>query len=80
MLNFVLLYCCYLFFQEVPEHRMPLFKLIELLETKFHTNVSVSDINKLKDISKITDSDNGRIISLIQELRSATPGLSKVCY
>ena len=67
-----------LFFQEVPEYRMPLFKLIELLETKFHTNASVSDINKLKDISKITDSDNGRIISLIQEYRSATPGLSKV--
>lgn len=53
---------------------MPLFKLLELLESRFHTNVSLSEVNKLKDICKITDGVTGRIISLAADVRSSPTG------
>lgn len=58
---------------------MPLFKLFELLESRYHCTVSVSEVNKLKDICKITDDLGSRIISLTQEVKlSPPPNLSKV--
>lgn len=53
---------------------MPLFKLLELLESRFHTNVSLSEVNKLKDICRITDDVTGRIISLVPDMRTSPTG------
>lgn len=52
---------------------MPLFKLLELLETRYHSNVSMSEVNKLKDICKVTEDSDGRIISLIPEIGVSPP-------
>ncbi|KAK9739278.1 MARF1 LOTUS domain [Popillia japonica] len=57
--------------QEVPGNRMLLFKLIALLESRYHVNVSVSEINKLKDICKIIDELGGRIVTLISGIRTS---------
>ncbi|XP_056643206.1 meiosis regulator and mRNA stability factor 1 [Diorhabda sublineata] len=59
--------------QEVPDKGMPLFKFINLLESRYHCTVSVSEVNKLKDICKITDSLGSRIISLNQEMKTSPP-------
>ncbi|KAJ8946869.1 hypothetical protein NQ318_006779 [Aromia moschata] len=59
--------------QEAPEKRMPLFQFIDLLESRYHCTVSVSEVNKLKDICKITDDLGSRIISLTQEVKSSPP-------
>lgn len=64
--------------QEARGNRMPLFKLLELLESRFHTNVSVSDVNKLKDVCKITDELSGRVISLLPEIRNSPNYIGKV--
>jgi meiosis arrest female protein 1 len=59
---------------------MPLFKFIELLESRYHCTVSVSEVNKLKDVCKITDNLGSRIISFTQQFKSSPPpNLSKVC-
>ncbi|XP_063916773.1 meiosis regulator and mRNA stability factor 1 isoform X1 [Zophobas morio] len=64
--------------QEVPDNNMPLFKFIELLESRYHCTVSVCDVNKLKDICKITDNLGSRIISFTQQMKSSPPpNLSK---
>ncbi|KAJ8976619.1 hypothetical protein NQ317_017449 [Molorchus minor] len=65
--------------QEVPDKKMPLFKFIEILESRYHCTVSVSEVNKLKDICKITDDLGSRIISLTQEVK-ASPPLTLVPY
>lgn len=58
---------------------MLLFKLIALLESRYHVNVSVSEINKLKDICKIIDELGGRIVTLISGIRtSPQANLSRV--
>ncbi|XP_018577487.1 meiosis regulator and mRNA stability factor 1 [Anoplophora glabripennis] len=59
--------------QDVPDKCMPLFKFIELLESRYHCTVSVSEVNKLKDICKITDDLGSRIISLTQEVKASPP-------
>jgi meiosis arrest female protein 1 len=66
--------------QEAPDNNMPLFKFIELLESRYHCTVSVSEVNKLKDVCKITDNLGSRIISFTQQFKSSPPpNLSKVC-
>lgn len=60
-------------FQEVPGNSMPLFKLVELLETRYHCSVSISEVNKLKDVCTITDDSGGRSISLTPEVRCSPP-------
>lgn len=53
---------------------MPLFKLLELLETNFHINVSVSDVSKLKNVCKVYDEQGSRMISLLPSaLHTALP-------
>lgn len=65
--------------QEAPEKSMPLFKLIDLLESRYRCTVSVSEVNKLKDVCRITDEFGSRIISLTNELKtSPPPNFSKV--
>lgn len=65
--------------QEVPDKCMPLFKFIDLLESRYHCTVSVSEVNKLRDICRITDECGSRIISLSHELKtSPPPNFSKV--
>lgn len=60
---------------------MPLFKLIDLLESRYHANVSVSEINKLKDVCRITDELGGRIITLTSDIRtSPQSGLTRVSF
>lgn len=66
------------FFQEVPEKCLPLFQFIDLLESKYHCVVSVSDLNKLKDICKITDDLGTRTISLLQKIKTTSNSLSNV--
>lgn len=52
---------------------MPLFKLLELLETRYQCNVSISEINKLKDICIIIEELDGRVVTLTPEVRSSPP-------
>ncbi|XP_074027472.1 meiosis regulator and mRNA stability factor 1-like protein isoform X2 [Leptinotarsa decemlineata] len=59
--------------QEVPDKCMPLFKFLDLLESRYNCTVSVSEVNKLKDVCKITDDLGSRIISLTQEIRTSPP-------
>lgn len=60
---------------------MPLFKLLELLEVRYQTKLSISEVNKLKDICKITENSNERIVSLTAEVRSSpTPSIAKVSF
>nr|XP_008196767.1 PREDICTED: meiosis arrest female protein 1 isoform X2 [Tribolium castaneum] len=64
--------------QEAPDNNMPLFKFMELLESRFHCTVSVSEVNKLKDIIKISDNLGSRIISFTQQMKIfPPPNLSK---
>lgn len=58
---------------------MPLFKFMEQLELKYHCTVSVSEVNKLKDVVKIYDDMGSRMISLTQEAKiNPTHNLSQV--
>lgn len=61
------------FLKEAPGKSMPLFKMLGLLETRFHCSVSVSEVNKLKDICSITEELGGRMISLTQSARTSPP-------
>ncbi|XP_044272582.1 meiosis regulator and mRNA stability factor 1 [Tribolium madens] len=64
--------------QEVPDNNMPLFKFMELLESRYNYAVSVSEVNKLKDICKISDNLGCRIISFPQQMKVfPPPNLSK---
>ncbi|XP_076269252.1 meiosis regulator and mRNA stability factor 1-like protein isoform X4 [Rhynchophorus ferrugineus] len=65
--------------QEVIDKKMPLFKFMEQLELKYHCTVSVSEVNKLKDVVKIYDEMGSRMISLTQEAKiSPTHNLSQM--
>lgn len=50
---------------------MPLFKFMELLESRYHCTVSVSEVNKLKDVVRINDERGSRMISLTEEARTS---------
>ncbi|KAF5297348.1 hypothetical protein FQA39_LY12187 [Lamprigera yunnana] len=59
--------------REVPQNSMPLFKFFELAETRYHCSISLSEVNKLKDICKISEGHGGRMISLTPEACAAVP-------
>lgn len=48
---------------EMPQNKMPLFRFTELFKSRFLNSVSVSELNKMKDICVITEEENGRMIS-----------------
>ncbi|KAK5640804.1 hypothetical protein RI129_009351 [Pyrocoelia pectoralis] len=59
--------------QNVPGNQMPLFKFFELVRSRYHTSVSVSEVNRLKNVCKIMDGPNGRTIRLTQEASVCVP-------
>lgn len=60
---------------------MPLFKLMDLLDTRYYIKPSISEIHKLKEICKITEDSNERIVSLTPEVRrSPLPNIAKVRF
>ncbi|KAK9887694.1 hypothetical protein WA026_000015 [Henosepilachna vigintioctopunctata] len=59
--------------QEAPEKCMALFKFMTLMESRYQCTLSVSEVNKLKDVCKITEEQGCRIISLTQELKTSPP-------
>ncbi|XP_059478006.1 meiosis regulator and mRNA stability factor 1 isoform X2 [Neocloeon triangulifer] len=60
---------------DVPGLTLPLFKLCELYERRFLSSVSLSELNRMRDLVSITGSSNaGRTISLLPDARrSITP-------
>ncbi|CAB3364342.1 Hypothetical predicted protein [Cloeon dipterum] len=60
---------------DVPELTLPLFKLCELYERRFLSSVSLSELNRMRDVVSITGSSNaGRTITLLPDARrSPTP-------
>jgi meiosis arrest female protein 1 len=50
--------------QEVPGHKLPLFKFREMYDSRFMISVSISELYKMKDVCIITDDSNGRMVSL----------------
>lgn len=50
---------------------MPLFKLVDLLQIRFHINVSLFEMVKLKGICQITEESTGRVISLVSDARKS---------
>lgn len=56
--------------QEVPGHKLPLFKFREMYESRFMISISVSEIYKLKDVCIITEDPGGRMVSLHPDHRS----------
>ncbi|XP_034936191.1 meiosis regulator and mRNA stability factor 1 isoform X2 [Chelonus insularis] len=56
--------------QEVPGHKLPLFKFREMYENRFMISVSVSELYKMKDVCIITDEPDGRMVSLNPDYRN----------
>lgn len=56
--------------QEVPGHKLPLFKFREMYESRFMISISVSELYKLKDVCVITDDPSGRMVSLSPDHRN----------
>ncbi|KAF5282505.1 hypothetical protein FQR65_LT14275 [Abscondita terminalis] len=59
--------------QEAPSNSMPLFKFFELAESRYHVSISLSEVNKLRDICKVTESQGGRMISLTSKAHTSLP-------
>lgn len=49
---------------EVPGYKLPLFKFREMFESRYLNPISAYDLNRLRDVCEITETINGRIISL----------------
>ncbi|XP_043282127.1 meiosis regulator and mRNA stability factor 1 isoform X2 [Venturia canescens] len=65
--------------QEVPGHKLPLFKFREMYESRFLISVSVSDLYKMKDVCIITEDPGGRMVSLNPDHRNTpSPCLSNM--
>ncbi|XP_066603618.1 meiosis regulator and mRNA stability factor 1 isoform X2 [Prorops nasuta] len=56
--------------QEVPGHKLPLFKFREMYESRFMISISVSELYKMKDVCSITEDPNGRMVSLNPDHRN----------
>ncbi|XP_015588590.1 meiosis regulator and mRNA stability factor 1 isoform X2 [Cephus cinctus] len=56
--------------QEVPGHKLPLFKLREMYESRFMISISVSELYKMKDVCIITEDPDGRMVSLNPDHRN----------
>ena len=61
--------------QEVPGHKLPLFKFREMYESRFMISISISELYKMKDVCIITDDPTGRMVSLSPDHRN-TPSPS----
>lgn len=59
-----------LLLQEVPGHRLPLFKFREMYESRFMISISVSELYKMKDVCLITEDTSGRMVSLNPDHRN----------
>lgn len=56
--------------QEVPGHKLPLFKFREMYESRFMISISVSELYKMKDVCLITEDPSGRMVSLNPDHRN----------
>ncbi|KAH1026039.1 hypothetical protein HUJ05_010628 [Dendroctonus ponderosae] len=59
--------------QDAPNKSMHLFKFMELLESRYHCTVSISEVNKLKNVVCISDERGSRVISLTEEAIKVDP-------
>ncbi|GAB1869017.1 Meiosis regulator and mRNA stability factor 1 [Camponotus japonicus] len=59
-----------LLLQEVPGHKLPLFKFREMYESRFMISVSVSELYKMRDVCIITEDPSGRMVSLNPDHRN----------
>ncbi|KZC11840.1 Meiosis arrest female protein 1 [Dufourea novaeangliae] len=56
--------------QEVPGHKLPLFKFREMYESRFLISISVSELYKMKDVCIVTEDPGGRMVSLNPDHRN----------
>ncbi|XP_076293611.1 meiosis regulator and mRNA stability factor 1-like protein [Lasioglossum baleicum] len=56
--------------QEVPGHKLPLFKFREMYESRFMISISVSELYKMKDVCIVTENPGGRMVSLNPDHRN----------
>ncbi|XP_076160269.1 meiosis regulator and mRNA stability factor 1-like protein isoform X2 [Ptiloglossa arizonensis] len=56
--------------QEVPGHKLPLFKFREMYESRFMITISISELYKMKDVCIITEDPDGRMVSLNPDHRN----------
>ncbi|KAJ8664397.1 hypothetical protein QAD02_006059 [Eretmocerus hayati] len=56
--------------QEVPGHKLPLFKFREMYESRFMISISISELYKMKDVCIITEDPSGRMVSLNPDHRN----------
>ncbi|XP_046616833.1 meiosis regulator and mRNA stability factor 1 isoform X2 [Neodiprion virginianus] len=56
--------------QEVPGHKLPLFKFREMYERRFVISISVSELYKMKDVCIVTEDSGGRMVSLNPDHRN----------
>ncbi|XP_026673319.1 meiosis regulator and mRNA stability factor 1 isoform X2 [Ceratina calcarata] len=56
--------------QEVPEHKLPLFKFRQMYESRFLMSISVSELYKMKDVCVITENPDGRMVALNPDHRN----------
>lgn len=56
--------------QEVPGHKLPLFKFREMYESRFMISISVSELYKMKDVCIVTEDPSGRMVSLNPDHRN----------
>ncbi|KYN00174.1 Limkain-b1 [Cyphomyrmex costatus] len=59
-----------LLLQEVPGHKLPLFKFREMYESRFMISISVSELYKMRDVCIITEDPSGRMVSLNPDHRN----------
>ncbi|RZF43498.1 hypothetical protein LSTR_LSTR005234 [Laodelphax striatellus] len=65
--------------REVPGQQLPLFKFREMFESRYMNSISASDLYRMHDVCTITESVNGRTLSLNVEHRaSPTPSLASL--
>lgn len=56
--------------QDVPGHRLPLFKFREMFENRYLSTISVSDMYKLRDVCLVSEEPNGRMVTLNPQHRN----------
>ncbi|XP_046838955.1 meiosis regulator and mRNA stability factor 1 isoform X2 [Vespa crabro] len=56
--------------QEVPGHKLPLFKFREMYESRFMISISISELYKMKDVCIVTEDASGRMVSLNPDHRN----------
>ncbi|XP_015121506.1 meiosis regulator and mRNA stability factor 1 isoform X2 [Diachasma alloeum] len=65
--------------QEVPGHKLPLFKFREMYESRFMISISVSELYKMKDVCIVTEDPSGRMVALNPDHRNTpSPCLGSV--